>query len=192
MRKPAGVKIWMRSVLLGASATTKVPSGATANAVGSMMPARLARRSARSPTRSPAARRCRTRCAPGDRRRSTRRTPTAGSRAARGSGRRCPAGRARDREHVRRRARDGERSRRRRRAADAASRERASASQYRARFRGWPRGRRTAAAGSLPRGPGSRRPGVSSAPTRRTGASRCSNSSPAMRAAISAPKPHVS
>ena len=29
------------------------------------------------------------------------------------------------------------------------------------------------------------------APTRRTGASRCSNSSPAMRAAISAPKPHV-
>ena len=37
MRKPAGVKIWMRSRLFGASATTKVPFGATANAVGSMI-----------------------------------------------------------------------------------------------------------------------------------------------------------
>jgi hypothetical protein len=37
MRKPAGVKIWMRSRLFGASATTNVPSGSTANAVGSMM-----------------------------------------------------------------------------------------------------------------------------------------------------------
>ena len=37
MRKPTGVKIWMRSRLFGASATTKVPFGATANAVGSMM-----------------------------------------------------------------------------------------------------------------------------------------------------------
>ena len=37
MRKPAGVKIWMRSRLFGASATTKVPFGSTANAVGSMM-----------------------------------------------------------------------------------------------------------------------------------------------------------
>ena len=37
MRKPAGVKIWIRSRSFGASATTKVPSGATANAVGSMI-----------------------------------------------------------------------------------------------------------------------------------------------------------
>src|SRR5437762_4484957 len=37
MRKPAGVKIWMRSRPVGASATTKVPFGSTANAVGSMM-----------------------------------------------------------------------------------------------------------------------------------------------------------
>ena len=37
MRNPAGVKIWMRSRLFGASATAKVPFGSTANAVGSMM-----------------------------------------------------------------------------------------------------------------------------------------------------------
>ena len=37
MRKPAGVKIWMRSRLFGASATTNVPFGSTANAVGSMI-----------------------------------------------------------------------------------------------------------------------------------------------------------
>ena len=37
IRKPAGVKTWMRSRLFGASATTKVPFGSTANAVGSMM-----------------------------------------------------------------------------------------------------------------------------------------------------------
>src|SRR5438045_4953820 len=37
MRKPAGVKIWMRSRPVGASATTNVPFGSTANAVGSMM-----------------------------------------------------------------------------------------------------------------------------------------------------------
>ena len=37
MRRPAGVKIWMRSRLSGASATTNVPFGATANAVGSMI-----------------------------------------------------------------------------------------------------------------------------------------------------------
>ena len=37
MRRPAGVKIWMRSRLFGASATTNVPFGATANAVGSMI-----------------------------------------------------------------------------------------------------------------------------------------------------------
>ena len=37
MRNPAGVKIWIRSRLFGASATTKVPLGSTAKAVGSMI-----------------------------------------------------------------------------------------------------------------------------------------------------------
>ena len=37
IRNPAGVKIWMRSLLFGASATTKVPFGSTAKAVGSMI-----------------------------------------------------------------------------------------------------------------------------------------------------------
>jgi hypothetical protein len=42
MRKPTGVKIWMRSLLFGASATTKVPFGSTANAVGIDDPSLLA------------------------------------------------------------------------------------------------------------------------------------------------------